>query len=220
MQSMFTDLSRTANERFRYGELLLMAILGLLQPFAEVLFGPWVASTYNVVAALIVLVYAVWRIVVDRGVLRQWGMRFDNFSRSLLAHLSFAAVAGVFIILFGWARGIAVPATFWFLLPIYFVWGFAQQFALQNMVARNLASLFPNVFFRALLVAACFGLVHLPSFPLAALSFVAGLFFIVLYDAFPNLFAVGIAHGLVGSLVFYVLLGQNQWRVVLGYFGL
>ncbi len=204
----------------RYGELLFIAALGLLQPFVEMSAGKRIAAYYNLLAALLVLSYVLVCLCRYPGILRVWGFRLDTLLPSLRAHLSFALPAGALIYAYGWQKGsMPLPSSFWYLLALYPLWGLAQQFALQNMVAQNLTKLVPHLGLRALICAAAFGSVHLPSLELAALASCAGFFFTYIYHSYPNLLAVGFAHGIVGVLAFYVVLGNDQWEVLMRYLG-
>ena len=98
------------------------------------------------------------------------------------------------------------------------MWGTAQQFGLQNLVAKNLSGLLPNRLALALVSALLFGAAHCPRGPLMLLAFSAGLFFTLIYRRFPNLWAVGIAHGILGALAFYIVLGEDPGARVLQFF--
>lgn len=208
----------TTQNTIRYDELALIIVLGALQPATELLFGTRIAALYNVAAALVVVAWIAFRLAREKALVHAWGLRRDNFVSSLKIHGAFAFLAAEALYAWGWLHDrTPLPSSFWFLLFLYPVWGFAQQFALQNFVARNLTGLCPNVFMRSLATAALFSLAHAPSMDLMILAFVAGFFFTLLYHRSPNLFAIGIAHGIVGALVFYLVLDQNQMDVLRGY---
>lgn len=63
-------------------------------------------------------------------------------------------------------RSMPPPRTFCLAVILYPVWGIAQQFALQNLLARNLRTLVRPRVVRALLTAALFGLAHMPLIPI------------------------------------------------------
>ena len=88
---------------------------------------------------------------------------------------------------------LAVPATFWLTLGLYPIWGLAQQFALQNFIARNLVGMIPSSLGLALVAAALFSASHYPRMELVVLTLVGGIFFTWIYRRHPNLWAVGIA---------------------------
>ena len=102
-------------------------------------------------------------------------------------------------------------------VALYPVWGVAQQFALQNLIAKNLSYVLQSHLGLAVGASALFGVSHYPRLELVALTFVGGIFFTLVYRKFPNLWAVGIAHGVLGSLVVYIVLKEDPGTVILGY---
>jgi membrane protease YdiL (CAAX protease family) len=187
-----------------------VGLAGLLHVVTELAFAEPVARAYNVVATLGFLVYLVLRARGTPGIARLWGMRRDNFVSALRAQSGFALVAAAAIVVYGLARGgLALPRSFWTTLALYPVWGIAQQFALQNLVARNLAGRFRSTWQLAAVSAAVFSAAHFPRMDLMTLALVAGFFFTWTYRRRPNVWAVGIVHGLLGSLAIYVLLGED-----------
>ena len=71
----------------------------------------------------------------------------------------------------------------------------------------------------ALVASLLFCGAHFPRLPLVALTFVAGFFFTLLYRREPNIWAVGIVHGLLGALFFYVVLQEDPGALVLQQLG-
>ena len=102
-------------------------------------------------------------------------------------------------------------------MALYPVWGIAQQFALQNLIANNLSGFISKPLGIAVLAATLFALSHYPRLELVALTFVAGVFFTLIYRKNPNLWAVGIAHGLLGSMAFYIVLQEDPGAVIIGF---
>ena len=208
----------TTGHSVHYGDLVVILIAGALQPLVELTLGTRASTFYDVFAAIGIAAWVLWRLSRERGLRRVWGIRADNFWSALPIHIAFAAVAGTVIYAWGYEHGnTPLPSSFWYLLLLYPIWGFAQQFALQNLLARNLAGMFPSLLFRSAVAAFLFSLAHAPSMPLMLLSFCAGFVFTILYHRAPNLFAVGIAHGILGALVFHLVLGQNQIEILKSY---
>jgi membrane protease YdiL (CAAX protease family) len=203
----------------QYGELAFILVIGALQPVTEMMWGSNVATYYNGVAAFIVIAYVCYRLIhLGRKLLTDWGLRFDNFRQCLPPYMMFAAVAAVLLYAYGHAMGNVLPVTFWYVLALYPLWGIAQQFVLQNLVAKNLVEVLPSLPVRAFIVAALFASAHIPSLELFLMAFVAGFIFTVLYHHYQNLFCLGIAHGILGALGFHLVLGQNQWEILVRYF--
>jgi membrane protease YdiL (CAAX protease family) len=202
-----------------YPELIAIVAAGAGHVALELSVSATVARVYNVIVPVAAIAYLVWRFRRTEGVARVWGMRLDNFGRALSAHAAFGVAGAIVLLVYGAFAGTArLPATFWLTLGLYPVWGIAQQFALQNLIARNLTDLAqgpvtgPAV--TALVAATLFAASHYPRIELVVLTFAAGIVFTLIYRRLPNLWAVGIVHGLLGSLAYYVVLGEDPGAVI------
>ena len=201
-----------------YPELITVIAVGGLHVGTEIAFSLTVARAYNAVAATTIGVYLVWRWCVTKDAVRVWGFRRDNFWKSLRTQLALAAPAAASLYGLGMFIGsVPLPRAFWLTVALYPLWGIAQQFALQNMIAKNLRELVPNDFARALISASLFGLSHYPRISLVLLAFFAGFCFTLIYQRYPNLWAVGFAHGLLGAMAFYIILQEDPGARILDY---
>ncbi len=202
-----------------YGELTAILLAGAVHVLVEVGFSGLVATWYNVGVSVSFVVYIVWRIRHTPGVLRIWGFRGDNFVSAVRGQLWFVVV-GVFVLVVyaAVAKSLVLPYTFWLTIALYPVWGVAQQFALQNLIAKNITGVFSKPVALAVGSATLFAISHYPRLELVALTFVSGVFFTLIYRKFPNLWAVGVAHGLLGSLAFYLVLQEDPGAVILRFF--
>lgn len=218
--------SRRSTESGRYpegprvGELVAVIAAGTAHVLTELLLSEAVAFGVSAAVSVAFLGYLAWRVRVTPGVVRAWGMRGDNFSEALRAHLPFVAAGAAALLMFGAASGsFGLPATFWLTLALYPMWGAAQQFALQNLIARNLSGLTSSALGVATVAAALFGASHYPRLDLVVLTLIAGVPLTLIYRRCPNLWAVGIAHGVLGSLAAYLVLGEDPGAVILSWFG-
>jgi hypothetical protein len=164
--------------------------------------------------ALAGLFWAGWVTVQLRrrpGIARVWGFRRDTLPAAALAcgAISLVAAGGMLYIGARTAR-LPLPAHFWLVAPLYPVWGVIQQFLLNALLARNLATRLP-VAVAVPLAAALFGMVHLPDHELAVLSSMAALAWVPIWLRWPNLWALGVSHGLLGALAYYLVLGRDVW---------
>jgi membrane protease YdiL (CAAX protease family) len=201
-----------------FGELVAIILAGLGHVLAEIRFSESIAQLYNVGISIAFVVYLIWRIRRTTGVLRVWGMRRDNFWPALRVQLTFGAVGVLVLISFGAAtESLALPGTFWMTVALYPIWGVAQQFALQNLLARNIAGILSNPLGIAVAASILFGISHYPRLELVFLTLVAGVFFTLIYRRCPNLWAVGIAHGMLGSLAVYIVLKEDPGAAILDY---
>jgi hypothetical protein len=144
------------------------------------------------------------------GVLEVWGLRIDRLPRDarwpglvVLGGIAALAVAGA-------VRG---NLTFtWHMLPLlvlYPIWGTLQQFMLQAMVSRNLETWLTSRWWITAVAAVLFGAVHWPDRFLMGGTFVLALLFTPLYLRDRSLLPLGIAHGWLGVLAYYWLLGRD-----------
>ena len=198
------------------GELIAVVLAGAAHVATELFFSEAVALWLSATLSVGFLVYLVWRARRHPGMLRAWGMRWDNFGDTIGPHLSFAAVGSALVLWIGSTVGtIDLPRTFWLTLALYPLWGTAQQFALQNLLARNVYAFTSNMLVVSIVAAILFGASHYPRWWLVALTAGAGFPFTILYRRFPNLWAVGIAHGILGSFAVYSVLGEDPGAAIL-----
>ncbi|NLG07596.1 CPBP family intramembrane metalloprotease [Candidatus Peribacteria bacterium] len=202
-----------------YFELSFILVIGAMQPMIEMSAGPVMATYYNIFAIVIVLAYVLLRIKQSKGnSMKAWGFRLDTLSQSILPYAVFVLIAALVLYGYGIFRAnTPLPLSFWYVLGMYPVWGLSQQFVLQNFVAKNLTALAPSLVMRSLLTGGIFACAHIPSLELVIATFIAGCVFTYLHAKYKNIFTLGIAHGILGGLVFYLVLGQDQWEILKGY---
>ena len=203
-----------------YLELIAIIIAGAAHVGTELILNEAAASLYNITVSIIFLIYVIWRLAHTKNVYRVWGMRLDNFWKALKAQLFFAVPAVICMLGYGLAfDSLRFPATFWLTLALYPVWGIVQQFALQNFIARNLSVVIRQTALLALVAALLFSVSHYPRLPLVGLTMVAGFCLTMIYRRQPNLWAVGISHGVLGSLAVYIVLEEDPGLLILKFFG-
>ncbi|WP_213805488.1 CPBP family intramembrane glutamic endopeptidase [Granulicella sp. dw_53] len=105
--------------------------------------------------------------------------------------------------------------TFWG----YTVWSFLQQFLLQDFVLLRLLRLLPSKRMAVLVAAGMFAMAHLPSPILTALTLVWGGVACWLFLRQRNVYALGMAHAILGVCLAMVVPGHvdRDMRVGLGY---
>jgi hypothetical protein len=204
-----------------YPELIAVVVVGALHVATEILSSDWAARLYNAIVSVVFLGYLAWRVRRSKSAFEKWGMRADNFWRALRAQLMFGAVGAVALLGFGVANGsLVLPITFWLTVGLYPIWGVAQQFALQSLIGRNLRGVLSRPVPIAVAASALFAAAHYPRIELVILTGVAGVFFTLIYLRIPNLWAVGIVHGILGSLAVYIVLKEDPgaaiWAFVSG----
>lgn len=208
--------NREESPRARYPELAAVLVLGAAHVVIEVTLDLRFSRVFNAAALTICLVYLGWRLSTSQDVLHVWGIRADNFWSALRAQLLFVGPATAVLLVVGLLRGNApVPPTFWLVCGLYPLFGVAQQFVLQNLIVFNLRDLLRHDGLCAFVAALLFSLSHLPRTSLSAFAFVGSFFFTLIHQRRPNIWAVGIMHGLLAALVFYMILGEDPGAKVL-----
>ena len=101
----------------------------------------------------------------------------------------------------------------------YFLWTIYQQFLLQDYFLPRMMRVLPSETEAILFVAGLFATAHLPNLVLTAATFVWGLISCMLFRRYHNLYAVGLAQGLLGLCLAVCVPDalNHHMRVGLGY---
>jgi membrane protease YdiL (CAAX protease family) len=207
-------------------ELALIGLTGFVHVAIEIFCAPAGDSVfemlapqriYNIAVAVLWSCYVAWRLMTVPGIAARWGFRGDNLLTALVTSLLAALPFAALLIAYGALMGrLPVPASFWMILVLYPVWGLAQQFALQVLIVSNLRGYIANCFPRALAASVLFSAAHLPNAWTTGLTLPAGLLFTWLYERHRNVWAVGITHGVLGALAYYLVLGEDPGSKLVG----
>lgn len=164
-------------------------------------------------AAALWLIYAAARLCRDGDARRRWGFRADNLSDAFWMSLPIAlGLVGTMAVYAHWKGTLLLPRTAWIIFLAYPLWGLAQQWLLQSLVAVNLRELGAA---RSTVVTVCtilFGLAHAPDWDLSALSAGGGLFWTLIFLRAPNLWVLAATHGVCGAFAFYWVLGIDPLK--------
>lgn len=168
-------------------------------------------------ASLCWLGYVAVRASADRSVLAQWGITRQGFGRSmaLLAPVLLLSVAAFAV--YGAVTG--SMALHWHMLVVFLLyplWGLVQQFLVVSLVAGNLErhTRLPRVGV-VLLTAAAFAVAHAVYPALVAASFFLALVTTTVFFRAPNLWALGLFHGVYGTCLYFFVLGRNPLMEIL-----
>src|SRR5690554_916253 len=201
------------SDRRRWAEIIMVVTTGAL----KYVFMDWLnlRAFYIAAACIFWIVYIFNRYRKDKQILQKWGFRKDRFRHSFLFLLTFAVVMVAGIIWYG----VSVNAIFlnWHIIPIFMfypAWGIIQQFLMVALVAGNLQAI-QSVEFNnwqiLLLTSLVFSGVHYPDLPLMVFTFFMETIFLVAYFKWRNLWALGLYHGWVASLLLFFVLGRDLW---------
>lgn len=207
--------------------LRFIAALEIISVIFSVLITAWVLSPLQLqqrwieaipgLLALALMIYSHW---IHRETPLLLGFTAKNFWRAWQLLLLPMLIVGVLLLTIGFfAHSLQFGRRFWLSLLLLPLWGLTQQYILQGFIYRRLQIILPpekkslQIFLAALL----FALVHAPNVPLMFLTLVGGLVWTWVYDRAPNLWALGISHGLMSAIAMSSLPAWFLQSMSIGY---
>jgi hypothetical protein len=145
--------------------------------------------------------------VVRRERAAQLGLQWSNFAECLEVLGPPVALIALLLVAGGVLLQTTRRMTFeqgLLLIVGYCIWGLFQQYLLNGYLANRLAA-FSTERRVPLIAASAFSAAHLPNWFLMLVTFVLGYYSTQLYLKYRNVYALGIAHGIIGSLLFVVV---------------
>ena len=165
-------------------------------------------------ASVIWLVYVIVQLQINPSRLSSWGFTSKGFYQSLKFLAPWAGLVLVFMI----SSSFWTPKAIlnWHLLPVlvlYPIWGTIQHFLLIAIFAQNLKDHTPikNQHSITAITALLFALIHYPSYELMGATFLLAIVYVITYFRYRNLWALGLFHGWLGALFYYLVLGRDTW---------
>ena len=200
----------------------------------SVVIAEWMAASAAGLSKAIIAIpvaLAVLLIILSHGLrresIRDIGFRFDNFVKALSLLAAPVVITALLCLLIGWRFGASINFLRWhpgrylaLQLGVGFVWALAQQYVLQGFLNRRAMIAAGRGWPSVLIVAAIFGLLHLPNPWITVITFIAGLIWAAAYQRRPNLFALAVTHSLMTWFIVSTLppSALHHLRVGLGYF--
>lgn len=177
---------------------------------------------FVVVSILLWSTYIFNRSKKQKGILKYWGFRTDNFKTVLKKVFPFGIISIIAFLNIGFIQG-TINLT-WHLIPIlitYPIWGTIQQFLLISLVAGNLQDLKLKEIRSSVVIlfsAILFSIVHYPIGWLMIGTFILAIFYGYIYLKNRNLYVLGLFHGWLGGLFYYTVLNTDPFLQTFGKF--
>lgn len=170
-----------------------------------------------VVPVLLILTFIIYSQVKRHESWRDLGFSRKHFSAALHFLLLPVTLGCVILLAIGYfTNSIHRSTHFVTNLLIVPFWGVVQQYVLQGFLYRrirflslqlpvHLATQTRQIWLAILFTAGLFAAVHLPNLTLAALTLLAAIVWTWVYERAPNLWALGLSHGLLSLVLMHSL---------------
>ena len=158
---------------------------------------------------MLCIMYVYFLFATEPNILKEFGLRIDNIipTTKLTAILFLPFM--IILLLWGFINGFKIPPfTFYVSILFYPLWGVIQQFIFQSFFHTRLIKL-GTAPLSILLVAFTFAVVHLPSIKLVFITFIGGLISSFIFLKQPNIIPLGISHGILGAIYYYLILEKD-----------
>ncbi len=222
---MHVLLSKSTNKILRitsYPRIELIAVI--LTGVLKYLLMDWLQMRAIYIAGICIFwgAYILYRYSTNREVLKHWGFTRGNFKTSLAILLPLVVLSILASLIYAYLNGSLLFT--WHIAPIiclYPIWGIIQQYLMLGLITNNLISLLKtsvNRYVLVLLISILFGLVHYTSYFLMFFTFAMEAVFMLVYFKWRNLWAIGIAHGLIASFLLHFVLMRDLWSELFAWF--
>ena len=183
-----------------YALLEALSVFGMIQLYI------WKLRFGRPYLWILILMLVVSSHALRRETPAKLGFSRKNLSRSLTALAPFVVLLSLALLALGLVsrsiRHITPESGFWSLL-LYCVWGLFQQYLLNGYFVNRFLEVAPA---RApLLAAAFFSAAHLPNWFLMIVTLIGGYLSARVYLYSRNLYFLGLAHGVIGFLIYLVV---------------
>lgn len=182
----------------------------VLTGIAHLVFAEWLGhrGPYLIAAIGGWTAYIVWRLVKEPSLVKEWRIwRGTGAATRWLAAFGLVG-AGALLSAGMWLHDALPWKTIGLLALAYPIWGLIQQFLLHTFVTRPL-SRSASAVATVLVTSLMFGAVHAPDWPLAGMCLVAGVAWTIFYLRGASVVALGLCHGILGTLAYVAVLGRD-----------
>jgi len=205
------------NQKVRWIEISAVIVTAIF----KFLLVNWLNQRFIFISLTIIfwVAYILLRIGKDKDILTRWGLTTKNLKPSFTSVSLFALMSLSFLFIYASIKG---PLNLnWHLIPIlliYPVWGIMQQFLVMSLIAKNLKemALFKD-WLIILITSFLFSVVHLPSPVLTIGTFLLALYYTVIFLKWGNIWPLGLYHGWIGGLFYFLILKRDPWAEVFNF---
>lgn len=191
---MHKSISETPEE-IVLGQIFFIFVLPVLLLYFNIIDKEWRVMVLIVACLLIygILKKGKW----DNST---WGLRFDNFHKSLIPYLCATLLSSVFIIWFAGKLDMKVESYWWLDRHFWFIFilvSFLQEFAYRGFLIPLMERIFTDRLGIILINALLFTLLHI-IYPIPQImipfAFMGGLVFAYMYLRYPNIILISMMH--------------------------
>src|SRR6266404_4128337 len=182
------------------------ALVEALAVFAMILIYIWLLRFSHPFAWIVIFVLIIASHVFRRESPARLGFGAKNLASSLAALTPFVVVLALALLSFGLVfRTIRhiTPESGYGSLLMYCCWGLFQQYILNGYFVNRFREFSPSL--APPLAALFFSAAHTPNWFLMLVTLAAGYLCAKVYLRFGNLYFLGLAHGVIGFLIYLVV---------------
>ena len=198
------------------------ALIAILVAYVLIEAALWTRGRTQLAWSLVAAAWIVCATVLQKRSLQQLGIGAHGFLPSLWVAPAGLAAA-LLMMLAGWSagtlHGLYGPNPVLYHSFGYALWAIEQEFILQSFFYLNVEQIAGNRLRSAVIATVLFAAAHLPNPLLVAATLAIGICFTQLFRRYRNIYALGIAHGLLGLALAVSVPDHvhHHMRVGLGY---
>ncbi len=166
------------------------------------------------------LTYIIWRVYKEHSVLKDWGLSKTGFIQTLKVLSIPVLVLTLVSIWYGLSKGVLIFN--WHIIPVmilYPLWGTIQQLLIISLFCGNIYDMGNSKLSKQSIIGitgVLFSLVHYPSVPLMAATFLLAICYCFIFLRFRNIIVLGIFHGWLACAFYFFVLGRDPWLEFVG----